>query len=50
MKPDGIPILLRGKDIHDVQNMSALDYLDNPARTWPATRTEEHQKLRLVLK
>ena len=38
------------KDIHDVQNMSALDYLDNAARTWPATRTEEHQKLRLVLK
>jgi hypothetical protein len=38
------------KDTHDVLDMSALDYLDNAARTWPSTRTEEYQKLRLLLR
>jgi hypothetical protein len=38
------------KDIHDAQNMSALDHLDKAARTWSSERTDEYQKLQKLLR
>jgi ankyrin repeat protein len=38
------------KDARDARNMNAFDYFDSTARNWPSTRTEEYEKVRLLLK
>ena len=38
------------KDVHDAQNMTALDHLHKSAGIWSAERADEYQKLQMLLK